>query len=293
LDNYVVIHKYENEMDGVKRLLDWQSSQLEALCMGGGMGRGNKDSPGNRRQQKASNTNAPSGGYSKGADPEQSQSMVVDDDEDEDKSTVYVLQKQLELLAMGTLWLSQLSLRQPELGCSRQLRLESEQELIGHLKNVRHWITHRSAPGDWDPSALLSSALQFTHPKDEELPGPLPVYNKPPGSANSFGRQRPPGSAGSTMTSGSSPQNPVTSPRTGGRMKREISAPLQTIAGLLGPSESTQSLQSLSAQSMPPTMRKDPSQSYFNSLPPQSPGKTPTNAKRHAEGKEGEGGSVG
>merc|ERR1719156_181799 len=107
--------------------------------------------------------------------PTQGYGPGVVEEEDDDKSTVYVLQKQLELLAMGVLWLSHLALRQPELGRSRQCRLESEQDLLAHLTNVRHWITHRSAPGDWDPSALLSSALQFTHPKNDEKPGPLPI----------------------------------------------------------------------------------------------------------------------
>eukprot|EP00746_Dinoflagellata_sp_MGD_P162583 gnl/MRDRNA2_/MRDRNA2_90204_c0_seq2.p1 gnl/MRDRNA2_/MRDRNA2_90204_c0~~gnl/MRDRNA2_/MRDRNA2_90204_c0_seq2.p1 ORF type:complete len:692 (+),score=174.72 gnl/MRDRNA2_/MRDRNA2_90204_c0_seq2:63-2138(+) len=257
-DQYVQIQKYEHDQDGLKQTLDWQSSQLEALCMGG-MSKSQKQSTKNyaRSVPQSQNPVQPAGDSPSTRPSEYaSLSSAVDDDEDE-KSTVYELQKQLELLSMGVLWLSHLSLRQPELGCSRQMRLESEQDLLGHLKNVRHWITHRSAPGDWDPNALLSTALYFTHPRDEEQPGPLPLV-KPPGSAGSVGQQKP-GSAGSHQASLKNPG----AQRNG--MKREYSAPLQTVAGLLGPSHSTQSL---SAQSMP-GLRKDPSQSYFNgSLPP-------------------------
>lgn len=267
-DSYVPQQKYDSDQEDLKRTVEWQASQLEALCMGG-MSMKSKASSKNQRSTapppqptgdssgdgtSRASEQEPQQGPNSG--PTQGYGPGVVEEEDDDNSTVYVLQKQLELLAMGVLWLSHLALRQPELGRSRQCRLESEQDLLAHLTNVRHWITHRSAPGDWDPSALLSSALQFTHPKDDEKPGPLPIA-KPPGSAGSFGRQKP-DSAGSQYYS----QHSAT-PRAG--MKRDVSAPLQTVAGLLGTSASTQSLSAQSA----PGLRRVPSQTYFNgSLPP-------------------------
>jgi len=98
------------------------------------------------------------------------------DDVENDVPPLQVLHKQLECLAMGVIGLSSLVLlKEPTPGSSRQKRLAQEQDLLGHLKSVRHWITHRQAPGGWDPKGLASVALKcqhgnpptFHYPKDD------------------------------------------------------------------------------------------------------------------------------
>jgi len=78
----------------------------------------------------------------------------------QDSELFAVLQSQLESLAHCLLGMAHAAFRGPTLGCSREERLAREHELLYHISNLVHWVTHRRAPNDWDPTRLTSLALE-------------------------------------------------------------------------------------------------------------------------------------
>merc|ERR1719335_2005144 len=125
-----------------------------------------------------------------------------DEDNDDELGMVFLVRTQLESLSLGVVSLAQCTLREPKLGESRQQRLEREQELIEHLKATRHWITHKTAPGGWDPQKLLSLGLQCTHPADPLNPLPqlpktvLGIEDKPKAESKTNSKSTPRDHAG-------------------------------------------------------------------------------------------------
>lgn len=161
IDKCVPRERYEYDVDEMKRILDWQTTKIEAYGMNVIKG----------KQKKF--TNDPTLHQGNQGGKKDADGMDFENNEDDDQPPVQVLSKQLECLAMGVLGLSSLVLlKDPTVGSSRQKRLAQEQDLLGHLKSVRHWITHRQAPGGWDPKGLASVALKCAH-------GHPPTYEYP------------------------------------------------------------------------------------------------------------------
>lgn len=164
IDKCVAKEKYEFDTDETRRILDWQTTKIEAYGMNALKGKKNKkfvdDPTGEAKENQR-----------------KSKSEGEGDEEEDDQPPLQILHKQLECLAMGVIGLSSLVLLKDPgaTGASRQKRLEMENDLLGHLKSVRHWITHRTAPGGWDPKTMQTLALKCTHrppstleyPKDE------------------------------------------------------------------------------------------------------------------------------
>eukprot|EP00439_Symbiodinium_sp_Y106_P044203 s1681_g5.t1 len=82
-----------------------------------------------------------------------------------------LLQQQLECLAQGVFCLGKICLRPHRGGpaTSTVLRHDNTVEVLGHLRSVMHWITHRQRPSEWEPTALATIALQSTHIPDHDV----------------------------------------------------------------------------------------------------------------------------
>mmetsp|Transcript_75733 Transcript_75733/g.214063 ORF Transcript_75733/g.214063 Transcript_75733/m.214063 type:complete len:667 (-) Transcript_75733:70-2070(-) len=85
-----------------------------------------------------------------------------------------LVRQQLESVSMGLVGLGHLLLKEPRLGTSRNARLAQEKELLEELQNLRHWISNRMAPAGWNPAKLTTVALKCSHPREDEVKGPLP-----------------------------------------------------------------------------------------------------------------------
>jgi len=99
----------------------------------------------------------------------------TDDEEEDDDELMpngFLLQTQLEALAMGLVGLAHMALRDPVLGTSRSVRLCMEKELLEQLRNMRHWITHKSVPNGWTPDRIATVALRCAHPRPDEVWSP-------------------------------------------------------------------------------------------------------------------------
>lgn len=168
VDKCVTKDKYEREVDEMKRILDWQTTKIEAYGMNSIKG---------RKTKYAAPPTFASGDGGAGRETarrgSEDSNMELDDDE---APPVQVLHRQLECLSMGVIGLSSLCLlKEPGTGASRQKRLAQEMDILGHLKNLRHWITHRQAPGGWDPKRMATVALRIgnanpptlEYPKDD------------------------------------------------------------------------------------------------------------------------------
>lgn len=156
--------------------------------------KGRKKRPHDSRDASPTHSKSPDGAPVSGAvlAKRGSEMDMAFGDDDDDCPPLQVLHKQLECLCMGVIGLSSLVLlKDPTIGISRQKRLAQEQDLLGHLKSVRHWITHRQAPGGWDPKGLASVALKCSnkdpptlqYPRDETggvLPQLKPMHGETP-----------------------------------------------------------------------------------------------------------------
>ncbi|CAE7805808.1 unnamed protein product [Symbiodinium sp. KB8] len=82
-----------------------------------------------------------------------------------------LLQQQLECLAQGVFCLGKICLRPHRGGpaTSTVLRQDNTGEVLGHLRSVMHWITHRQRPSEWEPTALATIALQSTRIPDHDV----------------------------------------------------------------------------------------------------------------------------
>jgi len=91
-----------------------------------------------------------------------------DDLEDEETnmpggSTNTLLRQQVEAVAMGLVGLAHLTLADAKLGMSSQERKYQRSDLLEQLQDLRHWITHKTAPSGWDPGKLTTIALRYAH----------------------------------------------------------------------------------------------------------------------------------
>jgi hypothetical protein len=75
-------------------------------------------------------------------------------------STSSQLGQQVEALAKSLLCVAHLALAKPKLGTSHQQTDAQKLEVLEELMSVRHWITHKALPPNWDPNKLTTMALQ-------------------------------------------------------------------------------------------------------------------------------------
>lgn len=174
VDRCCLKDEIDEEFSELKQVVEWQTDKIENFAlttamMGGGGGK-------KKRKSVAEGTDAEKGGATK-----ESQKLSDDEDEDEggdDLGIVFLVRSQLESLALGVVGLAHATLRNPTLGESRQGRLEREKELLDLLGATRHWITHKTAPGGWDPGRLISMGLQCAHPVENGPRANLPQIPK-------------------------------------------------------------------------------------------------------------------
>eukprot|EP00747_Dinoflagellata_sp_TGD_P162749 gnl/TRDRNA2_/TRDRNA2_180695_c0_seq1.p1 gnl/TRDRNA2_/TRDRNA2_180695_c0~~gnl/TRDRNA2_/TRDRNA2_180695_c0_seq1.p1 ORF type:complete len:807 (+),score=165.92 gnl/TRDRNA2_/TRDRNA2_180695_c0_seq1:78-2423(+) len=102
----------------------------------------------------------------------ESEDHSYSDSESEDGSeppSAQLLTMQLEGLAMGVVGLAHLALKEANtLGGSRLTRLQQVQEFLLELNDLRHWITHKTAPSGWSPAKLTTVALKLAHPPPDD-----------------------------------------------------------------------------------------------------------------------------
>lgn len=160
----------DEEFSELKQVVEWQTDKIENFAlttamMGGGGGGKKRKSVAKR---KSVTDNGEAGGEAVQKDAAKEDSDENDDEGNEegggDFGNVFLLGSQLESLALCTVGLAHSTLREPKLGESRQDRLQRDKELLDLLGATRHWITHKTAPGGWDPTKLLSVGLQYAHP---------------------------------------------------------------------------------------------------------------------------------
>jgi len=82
---------------------------------------------------------------------------------DIDVSAANTLGQQVEALAMALVGVAHLLLAPPKLGMSLLAKDEQKSEMLAELGNLRHWITQKMMPPEWDPSKLATMALRFQH----------------------------------------------------------------------------------------------------------------------------------
>jgi chromosome segregation ATPase len=193
IDRCCLKEEIDEEFSELKQVVEWQTDKIENFAlttamMGGGGKSGKRKSVAASKRISAAASPSPTDGEKDG---EKSASMRKvespstetqidegEDDEGDELGIVFLVRSQLESLALGVVGLAHSTLREPNLGESRQQRLMREKELLELLGATRHWITHKTAPGGWDPGKLLSVGLQCAHPVENGPRANLPQIPK-------------------------------------------------------------------------------------------------------------------
>jgi len=185
IDRCCLKEEIDEEFGELKQVVEWQTDKIENFALttamgGAGGGKKRKSMHGNKRRSTESTqeNGEELADALKGEQAESPISEGEDDDADGELGIVFLVRSQLESLALGVVGLAHATLREPKLGGSKQERLTREQDLIELLGATRHWITHKTAPGGWDPVKLLSVGLQCAHPIENGPRANLPQIPK-------------------------------------------------------------------------------------------------------------------